>query len=91
MMMLLTINDLLGMMGKGMRLRVPHLHDGTAAIVEGLEHQKRESIPIALEAANELIETGMICKLTEDRDGQRIGWKESGYDGDVADWYVCVQ
>jgi hypothetical protein len=90
-----TINDIgsaLYLMGNGMRLRIPK--DGTEPmLVEGLARfgHHRPSEPIAPEAVSWLLGSGLIAKLTEQGEGQRAGWRDAGYDGDVADWYVCTQ
>lgn len=81
----MTIADVLMLIGEGMRLRVPHDPDGVIAIVEGLKDKNRGAIPITSESSDRLIEMGMIRKLAEEE------WRESGYDGDVADWYDRVQ
>jgi hypothetical protein len=92
--------DLLHQMGCGRRLRIPKSgfgaelrpHDGFAV---------GDEIAVDAPPVRELIERGLIRKLTEDGEpppaertregGYRIGWREAGYDGDVADWWTCTQ
>lgn len=58
--------------------------------------QARDSIPVDSETARELIAAhfsapytniALLSKLTPEKTGGRAGWKDFGYDGDVADWY----
>lgn len=80
------------LMGGGMRLRVSHA-DGSVQVVEGLARygKNRPSHNVTMSAARELMDSGLISKLTEHRDNERIGWREAGYDGDAADWWCCTQ
>lgn len=80
----------LNAMGLGMRLRVPH--DGGPAMLHDSTDQGRESLgPVNPDHVQELVNCGQITKLTKDRNGSRLGWAEKGLDGDVADFYACVQ
>lgn len=80
----------LNAMGLGMPLRVPH--DGSAAMLIDSTSKGRESLgPVNPDHLQELVASGVITKLTKDRNGQRVGWAEKGFDGDVADFYVCTQ
>ena len=86
---------LLKRIGKGMRLRVPH--DGP---LPGLVPDPRgfpeagKPEPVSHAMVRHLIRSGLLWKMTEQTIGDsqsfRIGWKEAGMDGDVADWYVYL-
>ena len=92
-------NKALALIGAGMRLRIPH--DGSSpAIVEGLSdavpwrgtsssRNVRRPVLVSVPLANIL--RSRLCKIAKDRVGQRAGWKETGYDGEVADWYCHIQ
>jgi hypothetical protein len=89
---------ILHQIGTGMVLRIPksgygpELHcdyetEHALMLLEGEDNVK---------AVRELIQSGLIHKLTElgeppDGDTRRLGWRELGLDGDVADWWVCTQ
>lgn len=78
-------------LGSGYRLRVAH--DGTDARLvdaDGLPNG-RAPIPLDKQEASALTASGLLTKLTEHGQGQRMGWREAGYDGDKADWWVCTQ
>lgn len=81
--------------GSGFRLRVPHNEDAAPTLVDGIaiqcKQQPRESIVVSTAQAEQLIGSGLLTKLTEHGEGQRLGWRSAGYDGDVADWWVCTQ
>jgi hypothetical protein len=81
-------------MGRGFRLRIPH-DGGPTQLIAGFRENWREYGPgfstSDTAAIEELMQSGLISKLTEDRYHDRIGWREAGYDGDVADWWVCTQ
>lgn len=49
------------------------------------------AIHIGVDSAREALESGHLCKLTEDRNGSRLGWKEMGLDGSNHDFYVLLQ
>lgn len=82
----------LNRIGHGMRLRIDHA-TGQGQIVEGLAQygQTRSAIPVPPAVVMDLLDCGLLCKLTELGEGQRGGWLEAGYDGAIADWYVFVQ
>lgn len=85
-------------MGLGFVLGIPH--DGSTPF---LRPRKGNGCGFSGEqlAADELISSGLIYKLTEHGepppeqrkrgDGWRNGWREMNLDGDVADWWVCTQ
>jgi hypothetical protein len=97
--------DLYTSMGRGATLRIPH--DGTQPQLilftrdhrVDLKQSHRE--PVSLSAFADLAATGLIHQLTElgeppvdkriNLRSWRQGWREMGYDGDVADWWVCTQ
>jgi hypothetical protein len=82
---------LLDLIGSGMRLRIPHdkLFQ-SSAIVEGLAKygKNRDSIPVSEGMAYVLAQR--LHKLDEQRVDDRLGWREAGYDGEVADWYCLT-
>jgi len=82
-------------MGRGFRLRVPHNGDPAQFIKAGFRENWRECgagfSTTDTAALQELMDSGLISKLTKDRYNSRIGWREAGYDGDVADWWVPTQ
>jgi len=84
------------MLADGMRLRIPH-HGAPAELREGLARfgRNRPPIPVAIEIAEDMAASPLLTKLTRDgtiqRGSGRIGWKEAGFDGDVADWYAFTQ
>ena len=86
---------LLGRIGNGMRLRVPH-GPAWAQLVKDPRGfpDAGESEPVATKMVRYLIRSGTLWKMVEDRTGDskswRMGWRESGMDGDVADWYVSL-
>jgi hypothetical protein len=90
--------DLFSAMGRGARLRVPH--DGGWPQIF---YPNGQSVNVEASEIEELKNLRLITKLTEygvpppeerainiDK-GYRIGWREAGYDGDVADWWVLTQ
>jgi hypothetical protein len=44
-------------------------------------------LEVSRHAVAELIRLGYIKRFQEERELDRIGWREMGWDGDVADWY----
>lgn len=87
--------ELIGMIGRGLRLRVPH--DGSRA---ALVHDPRgwpvvvNVEPVEPEMVEFLVHIGLLWKMREHRVGDdkswRTGWREAGMDGDMADWYVSL-
>jgi len=84
------------------RLRVDGAHHRAALIGEVGEIVETKSgtrvyhsiwTPVPFEIADEM--SRQLFKMTEegswDSHGGRIGWKDAGYDGDIADWYCFVQ
>jgi hypothetical protein len=89
---------ILHQIGTGMVLRIPkngygpelHCDYETEHAVMTLDGEDN------VKAVRELIQSGLIHKLTElgeppDGDTRRLGWRELGLDGGVADWWVCTQ
>jgi hypothetical protein len=82
--------------GSGMRLRVPH--DGSPATMEPDPRFKQAMVPfpgesrvVSVKELSQALASGLLHKLAEENIEQRIGWREAGMDGDVADWYVMTQ
>lgn len=82
------------LIGQGFRLRVPHNKDEGASLEDGIfefiRQERRQSIPIERDAARRFIESGWMHKMDRDDINGRGGWKNSGLDGDVADFYCMV-
>jgi len=83
--------------GQGMVLRVWH-DPVSCSLIDGCRCEEqiiRPDIPISAAVAQELIASGVLWKLTEERIGNRTGyregWKDAGLDGTVADFWVCLQ
>ena len=86
------VRQMLGFMGDGYRLRVPHdLTNHPPSLRDGVGDRSRMSMIVTKDEVQALIGSGMITKLTEHGEGQRLGWRSAGYDGEVADWWVCTQ
>jgi hypothetical protein len=98
--------DLYGSMGRGGKLRVPLSGLSPEIVLPGRDGRidLKTSHRVCIATPNivaELANTGLIHKLTEHGEpppeqrakhgGYRIGWREAGYDGDAADWWVCTQ
>lgn len=87
-------NPALDLQAKGYRLRIPK--DGSQP--ESVETVRcppgcgcAERVPISHDDAREAISGHLLTRLTEHRNGARMGWRELDLDGDVADWYVWMQ
>lgn len=88
---MMTAAQVIDRIGSGYRLRIAR--DGSdARLVDayGLPNG-RAPIPLDKPEVDAVISSGLITKLTEHGEGSRIGWRAAGYDGDVADWWVCTQ
>ena len=86
--------EVFALMASGYMLRVPH--DGSPAqLIDGFairfKRSPRVSHEISAEQATRLIEAGFISKLTAYGEGDRLGWRAGGLDGDKADWWVPTQ
>jgi hypothetical protein len=46
--------------------------------------------PLDREAVKELLESGLLYRLTEHGEGQRYGWRDMLLNGNKADFYVMV-
>lgn len=80
-------------MGRGYKIRVPR--KGRRQLPELVKpNEPIGAAPVFRVYAplfRQMVREHDIFQLTEDRNGQRAGWRELGYDGDVADWYVLMQ
>lgn len=87
-----AVQTVFALIGQGMRLRIPH-DGGSPEIVDGYRKfgSDKPSVEVAPEVAEAAIRSGLLHKFTEHDIGQRTGWRNAEYDGDVADWYVLVQ
>jgi len=90
----MTAEQVYDAIGHGMRLRVPHNYPAQpAALVpdpryaEGTTPRTELSVPVV----HEVLSSGLLFKLTEHQEHNRLGWRECGMDGDIADWYVFIQ
>lgn len=88
---MMSVAQLLDRMGSGYRLRISH--DGADVRLVDAYGLPNGRAPILLDKpeVDAAIASGLITKLTEHGEGSRIGWRSAGYDGDVADWWVCTQ
>lgn len=78
--------------GVGFRLRVPHDGGRAMLVCSYPELPKREDIgPLEAAPVRELLQSGILHKLTKGRDGNRYGWAELGLDGTDADLYAMTQ
>ena len=91
---------ILHQIGTGMCLRIPK--NGVGPGLQLVCDYETEHAVMRLDgednvkAVRELIQSGFIHKLTElgepsEGETRRLGWRELGLDGDVADWWVCTQ
>ena len=100
--MLSSVSEVLDMMGHGMRLRVPH--DSAQSPTLRRTYPKSFETATDVLVHPDILPnlTSQLYKLSElgepptqaERRKQgswRVGWRESGYDGDVADWYCFKQ
>lgn len=89
--------------GRGRRLRVVKNSVHGATLVNNYAdwrppHVPRHLVstapvigPLDASAVAELLELGVLTKLTEHQQDQRVGWRDIGLDGSKADFYVCIQ
>jgi hypothetical protein len=76
----------------GLKLRVAHA-DWDAALVSDPrpEFNTGIRIPISAELRESLIAFGGLQVAIKETVNNKLGWRECGYDGDVADWYRFIQ
>jgi hypothetical protein len=56
--------------------------------MEGVWHDTDDGwVEVPLAATAELIRLGYLKRFQAERELDRIGWREMGWDGDVAEWY----
>jgi hypothetical protein len=95
---LLILTDGLRIIGRGQPLMV--LKDGSGAVFAAVR-PGQEVVHASADLVAELLSSGMLHKMSElgeppvgqrkRGDGWRSGWRELGWDGKIADWYVLVQ
>jgi hypothetical protein len=76
------------LIGEGMRLRVPHGCGLPVLLVEGCFDWGLDRPPMIVSSGLASVLMRTLYLLVENRVNERCGWRELGYDGDVADWYA---
>jgi len=77
--------------GMGMRLAVPRNGEGDCKVIPTPHWGDFEEFVVSRETVDELLSSGLLGELTEERVNDKLGWRECGLPGDKYHLYACIQ
>lgn len=83
----------LDLIGSGFRLRVPFDRDGQSGVDSATVVNPRLpgiKLEVSRPFVEELLKSQLLYRITEEPNGNRAGWRDSGLDGENAAFYCMV-